>query len=752
MSISDSFASSVLSPVWTVSGPAGISHALGQNASDAYLELVTPDGDHNVWDTNKGARAMQNQADEDFALETRFLSTPADQYQMQGLLVEQDADNWLRFDTYSDGNNLRAFAAITVDGDSSPAFNVVIPGGNAPYLRVTRAGDQWTFEYSPNGSDWTVAGSFSHALAVTSAGVFAGNTGSATGFTAQVDYFETSGDPIANEDGDLDPPNVAPDAVDDGLATTQDVALAINVASDLLTNDSDDDGDPLNLTGFTQSTNGTVSDNGDGTLTYTPNAGFTGNDSFTYTITDGTEADTATVSLEVRNQIDVWYGDTQTFGAPGASQQWVNILGNAYAAGLVSLSYSLNGGPEQTLSIGPDTRRLEEDGDFNIDLDFAVLDGSAVDDVVTIKATYSNGDIHTRDVTIDYENGTTWANDYVVNWSSVTNLQNVTQVVDGDWTITADGVRTTQPGYDRILTFGDQSWDNYEVNLSLTINDINNGTTRDGAGLGFGMLWGGHTNDPISGWQPLTGYNPIVSPFYNTKTDDFILHDHPDWSSPHLDTSPFNFTEGATYNVTVRVEQTDLLNRTYRFKIWEEGNSEPVEWLMEGTDVMSEPLNGSFALIAHHWDITYHDLTFAEIEGDDIIMGTDGADLLVGVDPSVALPGLGERDVLVGNEDADVFIFGDSNGSYYDDGNGSTDGVNDFGYAWDFVSGTDQIQLAGTSADYALTEDTVGLPEGTAIWLLGSDGDEDELIGVINDVYGLSLTSDDFFFQGDLLA
>ncbi|MCG7522424.1 cadherin-like domain-containing protein, partial [Ruegeria sp. Ofav3-42] len=750
-SSSDDFSGGTLDPAWTFAGPAGTASGLGTTAGDAFLTLSTPAGNFDVYGENRGARVLQDVADDDFQVEARFLTTPSERYQLQGFLVEQDADNWLRFDTYSDGNTLRAFAAVTVNGSSSPRFNVSIPGGNAEFLDLTRSGDTWTFRYSTDGVTWTTAGSFTHALTVTAVGPLAGSTQTSAGYTAQVDYFEFASDPIVDEDAGFVTLPQPPEASDDALAALPDAVLSINVASDLLVNDNDPNSDPLSLDSFTQPANGTIADNGDGTLTYTPNTGYEGSDSFTYTITDGQLTDTATVSLEVRDPIDVWYGDVQTFGSPGASQQWVNILGNAHTTDLVSLTYSLNGGPEQTLSIGPDTRRLEEDGDFNIDLDFAALDGSAADDVVTITATYSNGDVHTQDVTIRYEDGTNWAPDYVVDWSGVTNIQDVAQVVDGEWTITPDGVRTAEPGYDRILTFGDQSWDNYEVNLSLTVNDINDGTPRDGAGLGFGMLWGGHTDDPISGWQPLSGYNPIVAPFYDMNDSRFELHEHPNWNFL-LDTAPFTFTEGATYNVTIRVEQTDLINRIYRFKIWEEGSSEPVEWLLEGTDVMTDPLNGSFALIAHHWDVTFHDLDFAEIKGDDIIQGTDGADLLAAVDTNAALPGLGERDVLVGNEGADIFVFGDLSGNYYDDGDGSTDGVNDFGYAWDFVSGTDQIQLAGISADYVLTEDAAGLPEGTAIWLLGSGGDENELIGVIKDVYGLLLTSDDFLFQGDLVA
>ncbi|WP_158507050.1 cadherin-like domain-containing protein, partial [Ruegeria atlantica] len=301
MAISDDFASGVLDSVWSIEGPSGISSGLGANATDAYLELVSPDGDYDVWNTNNGTRAMQATNNGDFQIETRFLTTPTEKYQIQGLLVEQDADNWLRFDTYSNGRKLYAFAAITIDGVSTQAFRVTVSGGTAPYLRVDRTGDTWTMEYSQDGSNWTTAGSFNHAMTVSQAGVFTGNTGNALGFTAQVDYFENTADPIVNEDGTITPSNDPPDAVDDGLATDEDVALVINVAGDLLANDSDPEGDPISLTGVTQPANGVLTDNGNGTYTYTPNAGFSGADSFTYTISDGNSTDTATVNLTVND-------------------------------------------------------------------------------------------------------------------------------------------------------------------------------------------------------------------------------------------------------------------------------------------------------------------------------------------------------------------------------------------------------------------------------------------------------------------
>ena len=93
--------------------------------------------------------------------------------------------------------------------------------------------------------------------------------------------------------------NDGPVASDDSTTTDQDTDLVIN-ANDLLANDSDLDSDTLTITSFTDPANGTVADNGDGTFTYTPDAGHSGADSFSYTVSDGNGATaTATVNVAV---------------------------------------------------------------------------------------------------------------------------------------------------------------------------------------------------------------------------------------------------------------------------------------------------------------------------------------------------------------------------------------------------------------------------------------------------------------------
>ena len=144
-------------------------------------------------------------------------------------------------------------------------------------------------------------------------------TGEAT-FTPEPGFVGTVQVPYTIDDGNggtdtatmtfviIDP---APVAEDDINATEVDIPVSGNV----LTNDSDDNptdeltvADPATdvaATGpvtITTTGGGTVVINPDGTYEYTPAAGFTGEDTFDYTVIDSFgKTDTATVSIEVRD-------------------------------------------------------------------------------------------------------------------------------------------------------------------------------------------------------------------------------------------------------------------------------------------------------------------------------------------------------------------------------------------------------------------------------------------------------------------
>jgi len=92
--------------------------------------------------------------------------------------------------------------------------------------------------------------------------------------------------------------NTPPTANDDSVNVVQDTTVTIYV----LANDNDADGDSFAVTAVSNPSakNGAVINNGD-TVSYTPPGGFTGTDTFTYTITDTNGATgSATVSVQVQ--------------------------------------------------------------------------------------------------------------------------------------------------------------------------------------------------------------------------------------------------------------------------------------------------------------------------------------------------------------------------------------------------------------------------------------------------------------------
>ena len=94
------------------------------------------------------------------------------------------------------------------------------------------------------------------------------------------------------------PVNTAPTAVDDATTTAEGTAVDIDVVA----NDTDLEGDTLQVTSVTMPSNGTavIKSGSATTITYTPNAGFHGSDSFTYVASDGNGGtDTGTVTVTV---------------------------------------------------------------------------------------------------------------------------------------------------------------------------------------------------------------------------------------------------------------------------------------------------------------------------------------------------------------------------------------------------------------------------------------------------------------------
>ena len=132
-------------------------------------------------------------------------------------------------------------------------------------------------------------------------------------------------------------------------ADTATVQEGGSVDIDVLANDSDADGDTLTLSAKTDGQHGTVTLKGDQSVTYTPDNGFTGTDSFTYTVIDGQGGSvTGTVSVTVTakpviNNKPVAGADTATVQEGDTVE--VDVLANDYDADgdTLTLSAKTNG-------------------------------------------------------------------------------------------------------------------------------------------------------------------------------------------------------------------------------------------------------------------------------------------------------------------------------------------------------------------------------------------------------------------------
>ncbi|MEO1064752.1 MAG: hypothetical protein AAFZ07_25320 [Actinomycetota bacterium] len=306
--------------------------------------------------------------------------------------------------------------------------------------------------------------------------------------------------------------------------------------------------------------------------------------------------------------IDFWYGTTQTFGGTGTAQQWINVVGNASdPAGVASLSYTLNGGSPQSLNIGPDLRRLENEGDFNIELDRADLNLGA--NTVAVTMTDGNGDQSTQTVTVNWA-PTTPTVPQTIDWTSVA-LTDLAQPVDGDWETIGDEVRAIDVGYDRLLAIGDLGWQDYEVLVPITIDALGprSGAPISGDALiGLGLRWQGHSLD--NNEQPRHGIYPVGAYTWWTVRSGGRLELLGNEGSP-TQREDMVLTYGTTYLMRARVE-TVAGGTLYQVKVWEEGQTEPTDWTVEITET-SGPASGSVVLISHHFEARFGEVQITSV-------------------------------------------------------------------------------------------------------------------------------------------
>jgi hypothetical protein len=516
---SDDFHGSTLNSRWSFyAACCGFVKMTGTDAS-----LVVPSAtNHNIFASNQGVGVFESSSNVDFEVEAKFDSAVKLGYQEEGIVAQQDGNNFIYFALYHDGTTPRFMAVTTIGGTATIQYDNAISSGGAPFwMRVRRVGDTWTHSWSIDGKNFTVGGVFNQHITVTAVGPVGGNAMSGSNpapqFTAQVDYFFNTAAPISPADGGLPAPAKAP-------------------------------------------------------------------------------------------LITVWYGDNQTFGQNGIPQTWVNVLGNVSApSGISSITYSLNGGAEQSLWIGQDPVRLVDPGDFNAEIAYSSLSPGA--NTVRFTATAQDATTSQHTVNLTYSSGHIWPSTYSINWSGVTNIQNVAQIVDGQWSLQNGAVRTMQVGYDRLFDFGDiNNWANLVGTAEITINAV------DCSGFAIGAIvgWTGHTTDqygvPLPD-QPRTGH-----PF----PADFIYTDHGLDIGSNSATTPetilaelkTTLSVGLKYIFKFQVTSNSSGGSHFSFKVWPSGTTEPANWQLQADDVLAR---GSVVMAAHQADITVGNISITPL-------------------------------------------------------------------------------------------------------------------------------------------
>ncbi|MFB6073724.1 MAG: beta strand repeat-containing protein [Haloarculaceae archaeon] len=437
-------------------------------------------------------------------------------------------------------------------GTSGANFNTTITHVNG----TVNAGNRLVVDYRLNNTgasyanetvEFTVNGTVVDSTAVAlPAG--ANTTGTFRYATTRADAPQVSIGVQSNEDiatSDVTV-NRRPTPANDSYTAVENRTLSVSAANGVLANDTDPDGDTLTATAVSRPDNGTLSLSGDGSFTYTPAAGFTGTDSFTYEVRDGnaTGETNGTVTLAVQQVPDyevtitdapatVTTGDTVTVDA--------TVENTGEAAGSQTVSLAING---STVDSTGSPVVLAGGGRTNLTFTYAT--DSA--DTPGLSATVASGnDSATRTIAVDrpasgpgpagmFGSGTQ-ADPYVV--TNATQLQAMGQDRDANYTLGNDIDATATAGWTESsftrttsseifvaprqfdLTYAPIDPDTVSVTteqggnpVSFTVVDAANGTVNVTETTSSAVVISYETRDPVA-----TGFEPIgsdASPFNGT--------------------------------------------------------------------------------------------------------------------------------------------------------------------------------------------------------------------------------------------
>jgi len=326
--------------------------------------------------------------------------------------------------------------------------------------------------------------------------------------------------------------------------------------------------------------------------------------------------------------IEIWHGDPQRVGHLGGAQADFNVVGHLENGNAVDqLFWSLNGGAETAMTFQA-FRRLVDDGDFNADIPIELLRVGA--NQISIRAKLLDGEVIFRTVTVIRKEGEC-SLPVDVDWSLVDHPQDVGQIVDGRWEVTAQGLRTDQLGYDRLFLIGERDWRDYEIETSFIIHEVSETTGALSGGNGLGIVWrfAGHVVGGYRGFpeaQPKWGYQPFGAIGWlrwpKDRSRPPMLQFYPGSHDHSVDYGSFPSELEVVYGLRLRCETLpdaeDGAGVTrYSFKIWKKEMPEPDRWSWTHLQEDAHALRmGGFALVAHHVDATFGNIRVLSLHGD----------------------------------------------------------------------------------------------------------------------------------------
>ena len=218
--LSDDFNACVLDSMWTEFDPQGNTTL---TMSGETLTMSFPAGGAHDWTTGGPPRIMQLAGDNDFTVEVKFDSQVTLPGQMNGILIEEDADTYVRVSFERTATGTIMFSRFVNNGVAVKSATTNFTEGTAipTMMRVKRVGDTFTRFYYQDGQ-WKGQAGYTMDMTPIRVGVFAGATGTggtAPAHAAVVDYFFNTDIPIVPEDGN--PMSIAVAVVGNGSVTKQ---------------------------------------------------------------------------------------------------------------------------------------------------------------------------------------------------------------------------------------------------------------------------------------------------------------------------------------------------------------------------------------------------------------------------------------------------------------------------------------------------------------------------------------------------